>query len=123
MKIVLVLLTSLTFVVWSRIECDWGTEFLCGDKCLGKNKDCLCGNGYFGYKDDDYYCCKEPNTFCEKNVFGNIECEGQILWWNQPCNGTCTQDALSGDTMLLCADQKQCYREMYACQGTPLCKE
>ena len=123
MKIVLVLLTSLTFVVCSRIECDWGIEFLCGDKCLGNNKICYCGNDSLPFNQTyNNYCCQEPNTSC-RNWNGDIYCQGQKLWWNQQCHGSCTQKARWGHTMLPCADQKECYTGIFACIGKPQCAE
>ena len=125
MKIVLVLLTSLTFVVCSRIECIWGSEFLCGDKCLGLGNTCYCGNDNFTYKQGwDYVCCKEPNTTCEKNSNGGIQCEGQKLSpWSNKCHGSCSQSAKYGLTLLPCADQKECYLGTDACKGKPQCRE
>ena len=123
MKIVLVLLTSLTFVVYSRIECDWDHEFLCGDKCLGIGKYCTCGEDYLAYADtNSYYCCQEPNTSCETRN-GNVTCQGEPPFWYLPCHGSCTQEPYYGDTLLPCADQKQCYVGILACKGKPQCTE
>ena len=128
MKIVLVLLTSLTFVVCSRIECDWSSEFLCGDKCLYAGNTCYCGNDNLPYNQAlNNYCCQEPNTSCRKNWNGDIQCQGQKLWCHvmtcHPCHGSCTQTARYGLTMLPCADQKECYLGVGACRGTPECTE
>ena len=123
MKIVFVLLTSLTFVVCSRIECDWTRQFLCGDKCLGTSKYCTCGKDYFGYEDGlRDICCQEPNTSCEIRN-GNVTCQGKPQLWNEPCHGSCRQDAKYGYTMLPCDDKNQCYVGIYACRGTPKCTE
>ena len=123
MKIVLVLLTSLTFVVCSRIECDWINEFLCGDQCLRNNKICYCGNDNLPFNQTwDNYCCQEPNTSCETRN-EDVQCQGQKLLKNQTCHGSCTQDAENGYTMLPCAEQKECYIGIDACRGTPQCTE
>ena len=123
MKIVLVLLTSLTFVVCSRIECDWDHEFLCGDTCLGTSKYCTCGKDYFGYEDGlSIICCQEPNTSCEIRN-GNVTCQGKPQLWTEPCLGSCRQVAKYGFTTLPCADQKECYIGLLACGGEPLCTE
>ena len=123
MKIFLVLLTSLTFVVCLRIECDWAREFLCGDKCLRNNKICYCGNDTLPFNQAwDNYCCQEPNTSCETRN-EDVLCQGQKLRWNKPCYGICTQDAQNGDTLLPCDDKKQCYQGSSACRGKPLCAE
>ena len=107
----------------SRIECDWETEFLCGDKCLGTSKYCACGKHYFGYEDSDsYICCQEPNTSCETRN-GNITCQGEKQLWIEPCLGSCKQTARYGFTTLPCADQKECYFEDLACKGEPQCNE
>ena len=124
MKIVLVLLTSLTFGVYSRIECDWDHEFLCGDKCLGTNKYCTCGEMYFGYEDGlglSFICCQEPNTSCDVRN-GNVTCHGERLWFNEPCHGSCVQTAW-GETLLPCDDKKECYVGSWACRGEPSCTE
>ena len=123
MKIFLVLLTSLTFVVCLRIECDWAREFLCGDKCLSNQNTCHCGNDTLAYNyANQYYCCQEPNTSCEtKN--GNVTCQGEPQKWGEPCYGSCKQTARYGFTTLPCADQKECYLGVGACRGTPQCTE
>ena len=124
MKILLALLTSLTFVVSSRIECNWASQFLCGDECLGLQNTCRCGKYKFGLKyANSYYCCQEPNTSCRRAWNGDIQCQGEALWWNKPCNGTCIQNARYGYTMLPCADQEECYLGIEACQGTPKCTD
>ena len=138
MKIVLVLLTSLTFVVCSRIECDWvlhvgykkwdynlaTSEYLCGDQCLGMLNTCHCGNDRLTVVQAfDNYCCQEPNTSCEKTRNGDIQCQGQVLLKNQTCHGSCRQNAKYGFTMLPCADQNECYTGILACRGKPQCKE
>ena len=123
MKILLVLLTSLTFVVTSRIECDWATEFLCGDKCLGISERCGCGEHIFDSNHGhSVYCCQEPNTSCRKAWYG-IDCKGQVLYKHHPCHGSCKQKARNGYTMLPCADQKECYEGIFACNGKPQCTE
>ena len=123
MKIVLVLLTSLTFVVCSRIECNWQTEFLCGDKCLTNGRTCHCGKYKFGLKYASYIsCCQEPNTSCETRN-GNVTCQGKPQLWNEPCHGSCRQVAKHGFTTLPCADQKECYIGLLACGGEPQCRE
>ena len=123
MKIVLVLLTSLTFVVCSRIECDWESQFLCGDKCLGIQNTCYCGSYSIPYNQTNaYYCCQEPNTSCE-TWNGNVLCQGEPLVWNQQCHGSCTQEARRGETLLPCDDKSGCYLLSFACIGEPLCTE
>ena len=126
MKIFVVFLISLNFVVCSRIECNWGSQFLCGDQCLSNRKTCHCGNGNFSlnqYQAWDNYCCQKPNTSCAKMWNGDIECQGQVLSLNKPCNGSCRQDAQVGYTMLPCDDQNECYLGILACRGKPQCKE
>ena len=123
MKIFVVLLISLNFVVCSRIECNWSTQFLCGDQCLNNDKTCHCGNGNFAFKlAYDYYCCQKPNTSC-KIWNGDIACQGQVLFFNEPCYGSCRQIARYGHTMLPCDDKNECYVGIFACMGTPECTE
>ena len=125
MKIFVVLLISLNFVVCSRIECNWGIEFLCGDQCLSNGKTCHCGNDNFRLNQAlSYYCCQKPNTSCAKIWWnGDIECQGQVLSRNKPCHGSCRQNAAIGCTMLPCDDQNECYLGIFACRGTPQCTE
>ena len=125
MKILLALLTSLTFVVCSRIECNWSIQFLCGDKCLGNSKTCYCGNENFVFNQTfEYYCCPESNTSCAKSRNGDVRChQGQKLQWNEPCHGSCRQLARFGNTLLPCDDKNQCYQGIDACMGTPQCTE
>ena len=124
MKIVLLLLISLTIVVCLRIECYWPNEYLCGDQCILLRNTCHCGYDSFTFNQTpSVYCCQKPNTSCRKTLNGDIYCHGQKLGWNQPCDGSCTQMSQRGFTMLLCADQKECYVGKDACRGKPLCTE
>ena len=106
----------------SRIECEWNFEFLCGNLCLENDKTCHCGNDKFAYNQASY-CCQEPNTSCEKTRDGDIQCQGQKLFRNQTCHGSCRQVPGGGYTMLLCADQEECYLGISACHGKPKCTE
>ena len=105
-----------------RIECDWTIEWLCGDKCLGVDNSCMCGNETLSIADTfNYNCCNEGTCF--KNIFGNVNCQGFKQNWRVPCNGICKQYAEFGYTTISCADQTQCVTSTSLCTGVPMCKE
>ena len=104
-----------------RIECDWVTEWLCGDKCIGEHNICLCGNATLAYPPVNYNCCNQETCF--KEINGNVKCQGLIQNWGIPCNGICKQHAEWGYTTISCADQTQCVRSISLCKGVPICKE
>ena len=104
-----------------RIECHWEAEYLCGDKCLGIDNLCLCGNETITYADYNYICCNEKACF--KELDGNVRCDGLKQGWWVPCNGLCKQFAYSGYTTIACADLKQCVQAEVLCRGVPFCHE
>ena len=106
-----------------RIECHWGTEFLCGDKCLLLTSLCQCGNETISFADaSNSNCChQEP---CFKGLDGNVQCQdGRKQDWRVACDGSCKQDAMFGYHTILCSDQLQCVKEASLCRGFPLCNE
>ena len=106
-----------------RSECDWASEWLCGDKCLGQpDHFCLCGNDTITFAESNSYnCCNQETCFKEMN--GNVMCSGLKQNWRVPCNGICKQDAYSGFTTTSCRDQKQCVKSINLCRGVPVCQE
>ena len=103
-----------------RIECHWGTEFLCGDKCLLLTSLCQCGNETISLADAN--CCHQASCF--KGLDGNVQCQdGRKQNWRVPCDGSCKQVALFGYQTILCSDQLQCVQEASLCRGFPLCNE
>ena len=117
------LLSFVSKCLGQRIECTWGYEYLCGDKCLGLEHTCLCGNESITLDDTpNYNCCN--NGTCFKDLIGNVECHGGVKQnWRVPCNGTCKQYAKYGLTTIPCSDEKQCVRAISLCRGVPLCNE
>ena len=62
-----------------RIECTWGYEYLCGDKCLGLEHLCLCGNESITYDDTaNYNCCNNGTCFKDSVAFPE-EIEAYVL--------------------------------------------
>ena len=107
-----------------RIECDWLTEWLCGDQCLGEAEDhlCLCGNDTLTSADSvTHNCCNQETCF--KEIDGNVKCQGFKQNWRVPCNGKCKQLASAGLTTTSCVDQKQCVKSIQLCRGVPVCHE
>ena len=106
-----------------RIECTWSSEYLCGDKCLGLEHLCLCGNESITYYDTTMYNCCNHGT-CFKDLTGNVECHGGVKQnWRDPCDGACRQYARYGYNTIACSDQKQCVNELILCRGVPICNE
>ena len=106
-----------------RIECHWHSDYLCGDKCLGQDNLCLCGNETITAADAslNYICCNDDTCF--KEFDGNVRCHGLKQDWNLPCNGSCKQYAFYGLTTIACADLKQCVKSISLCRGVPICNE
>ena len=109
-----------------RIECRWGEEYLCGDKCLRYDHTCFCGNetisysGILGYDSYDYYCCAEH---CYLNYDANVVCHGRPTLWNELCGDKCAQNAKQGWTMVKCQNQNICYLTVSSCIGIAMCEE
>ena len=105
-----------------RIDCNWGAEWLCGDRCLNEGNSCMCGNQTITFADaTNYNCCNEGTCFKEMN--GNVKCHGLKQDWRLPCHGICKQSAIYGLTTLACADQNQCVKAIALCRGVPICRE
>ena len=114
-------LVQITFP--QRIECNWGSEFLCGDKCLFYDRFCFCGNETITYADAFLYNCCNHDT-CAKDYFdGNVRCDGVVQDWKKLCNGTCSQHGYNGFNTIPCENQQRCNREIQLCRGVPMCSE
>ena len=119
---IFLLLTFASNSLCERIECHWGAEYLCGDKCLDYNNLCLCGIETITFADTyDYNCCNEKACF--KELDGNVKCYGLKQDWRMPCNGSCRQFANVGLTTIACADLKRCVKATTLCKGVPVCHE
>ena len=108
-----------------NIECHWGKEYLCGDKCLpttSKSK-CQCGNDSIPLADASTYNCCHINS-CFQDIDKNVYChDGFKQSWRVPCHGLCQQSALYGWKTWSCASQDQCIKIIAMCRGMPLCHE
>ena len=112
---------TLVFCLYScaRIECNWSQEYLCGDKCLGIDKICFCGNetANMTYSDSyEYICCHGDSCF--KDFKGHVTCsDGKKQNYSIPCEGACKQTADYGLNTIRCLDEIQCFKEVEACKG------
>ena len=124
-KIFQVILLLLHLSNCEKINCNWQSEYLCGDKCLKTNADCICGNETFAYWDTYYFnCCNNDGPTCFKHYNGDVSCRnGAKVSWREKCGGTCIETSDEGIPTLPCDDQIECYSTTYACNGAPLCKE
>ena len=105
-----------------RIECRWGSEYLCGNKCLSIDRTCFCDNETISYIDSyDYYCCTHENCFL--NSEANVVCRGKLTFWNEACGDNCAQNAKNGWTMRKCQNQNTCYLSATSCNGMSMCEE
>ena len=122
LKIVVILLNVFAFTLSDqRIECRWGEEYLCGDKCLRLDRTCFCGNYTMTYAVSyDYYCCTDENCFL--NYEANVVCSGKPTLWNKACGENCGQNAQNGWTMLKCQNENTCYLSMTSCNGMSMCE-
>ena len=104
----------------TRFDCEWGSEYLCGDNCTRVTSKCVCGNELILYEDSGTYSCCNSKP-CE--VFEtNVTCEDGIKqYWGEPCYTDCIQMAQYGFSTLQCDDWSECYMTVNACRGTNEC--
>ena len=126
-SIVLLLLSAMMFpdlCYNQRIECTWGYQYLCGDKCLSLGSTCGCGSDKLYYNESSYFVCCNNDT-CFSDTFNeNVVCHvGKKQEWWKTCHGKCKQSSNTGWTNLPCDDQMQCYSTFYVCTGKPWCTE
>ena len=106
-----------------RIDCNWYFEYRCGNKCLDKDKACICGNETMMYSDTYHNNCCNYDDCIKDEKLGTVYCPGVQQNFHLPCQGMCKQDSWQGNNMVLCNDQSYCYLESVACLGMPNCKE
>ena len=119
-------LSFASIMLCQKIDCHWGTEYLCGDKCLTMgeyNAACYCGNDTITIIDaENYNCCHEKTCF--KDIDGNVRChDGLKQNWRVPCNGKCRQTGIHGYTTIPCEDHLQCVKAITLCKGVQVCYE
>lgn len=120
---ILVIIITVPELYSDRIECVWGYQFLCGDKCLSLDSQCQCGNERIYYNETQYFNCCNDGT-CNFDYTGNVNCIGgkKQSWW-QKCFGKCQQYAARGWTTMSCDDQIECFMVISSCHGAPKCTE
>ena len=106
-----------------RIECNFGTEFLCGDKCVPVKDPCFCGGDIILYEDTLVNVCCNNGTCFKDMGNGSVHCNGVKQTWRDPCNGVCKQYAKYGWTTLPCENGEQCVKVTTICKGVPICNE
>ena len=116
-------LSLASIMLCQKIDCHWGAEYICGDKCLGEYNSCYCGNETFTSPEaNDYICCNQKACF--KEMDGNVRChDGLKQSWRFPCNGKCRQLSMWGFTTIPCEDHLQCVNSITLCKGVPVCHE
>ena len=72
---ILVIIITVPELYSDRIECVWGYQFLCGDKCLSLDSQCQCGNERIYYNETQYFNCCNDGT-CNFDYTGNVNCIG-----------------------------------------------
>ena len=124
LKVILILISMIVQQNGKRTDCHWFREFLCGDKCLNNQYYCFCGNDIIDYSGSLNHTCCNSET-CTKNNLepGNVYCNGTKQKWEDTCDGKCLQHSTYGYNNLLCDDHINCYLEVNACFGKPLCAE
>ena len=105
------------------IECNWGAEFICGDKCVLNENPCYCGRDIILETDIEVHVCCNNGTCFEDMTDGSVRCNGLRKTWREPCNGACKQTANNGFTTVSCENNEQCVEEIALCRGAPLCAE
>ena len=106
-----------------RIECNWGAEYLCGDKCVLTENLCYCGRDIISFEDLTVHVCCNNGTCFKDMTDGSVRCNGFRQTWRDTCNGECKQTGEYGFTTIPCDDGEQCVEEIVLCKGIPLCSE
>ena len=149
-SLTLYLLLSLSssehFFINRTDNCDYNTNYKCGNVCLDMAQICDCGGEEIGgtFKFGHFfYCCVPPSIQCSiqwinrtllvgklngenfKQQDYRVECTNVTLrGYNEPCNGKCYNDYLTSkyrgpDTHFTCPDS--CIRWGEVCQGVSFC--
>ena len=104
-----------------KIECEWYSEYICGDKCVPVNSICYCGYETMRFEDFGWYtCCNLRSCFLdtfEKNVICK---DGFKSNYGTPCNNACKQMGQYGFSTLSCDLYDDCTPE--CCIGVNACR-
>ena len=84
-------------------------EVLCGDICVDKYGDCVCGGAYVHYMVE--WCC--PSAPCTMADPYHVACPGTRLPLTSPCQAACNYNPedTSFRSYAPCQDGRQCVRE------------
>ena len=96
-------------------------EVLCGDTCLDKFGDCVCGGAYVHYM-VEWCCASAPCSMADPY---HVSCPGTRLPLTSPCQAACNYhpEDPSFRSYAPCQDGRQCVREDDLCQGETLCQD
>lgn len=126
-------IASLTCLVYlfsfsksERIECEWLSEYLCGDKCVPVNSLCYCGKETIRFEDSSNDACCDSRSCFFDTFDRNVICKDRIKqYWGKPCNHVCNQMAQYGFSTLSCDYHEDnddgCYMGVNMCRGTKDC--
>ena len=105
-----------------RIECEWLSQYVCGDKCVPVNSTCICGNEIITFDISDWETCCNTRSCFNDTFDQNVICEDGIRHnWGMPCNNKCNQMAQYGFSTLSCDYYDDCYMGVNMCRGNKDC--
>ena len=102
-------------------QCDWTSEYLCGDKCSPLDFTCLCGNETLVYGETSEFICCNHGT-CYKDFNETVYCiSGNKQKWSEKCDGLCRNEAQTGLETQPCDHDESCIVTVTACKGAQTC--
>ena len=105
-------------------DCNWGSQYLCGDTCLGLPQSCFCGNEVLKFSDTWNQSCCNIGQCSNINAALGAQCQGQIQYRFDSCHESCHQEARFGLITVPCAQgQPECYLQIYGCRGQAQCQD
>ena len=111
----------------STVQCNWLSEYLCGDTCIGLPATCFCGEDILAYSDSKNYSCCNTGPCSSANQALGAQCEGQKQHYLDTCHGSCPQTSYGGYITSPCDHaihgQPECYLQTRACRGVSLCED
>ena len=106
------------------INCQFYSEYICGNVCLDQGSMCHCGNvtGSYQYFDGDHCCINGNEDACYKSKNGDVFCEdGTKQLWNEVCNDHCLPMATWGYDTIKCQRRNDCFLGVTMCRGQDFC--
>ena len=67
-------------------ECNWGSQYLCGDTCLGLPQTCFCGNEVLKFSDTWNQSCCNTGHCSNVNAALGAQCQGQNQYRFDSCH-------------------------------------